>query len=75
MKITKSLLFTLLLAGTAFASTGCSKNNNTVTIYTSTEDYNIALMKKCLGEQFPNYKIRKFRIQVVCCQFYLPQLQ
>ena len=57
MKITKSLLFTLLLAGTAFVSTGCSKNNNTVTIYTSTEDYNVALMKKCLGEKFPDYKI------------------
>ena len=58
MKITKSLLFTLLLAGTAFASTACSRNSNKVTIYTSTEDYNMELLQKCLDEQFPNYTIK-----------------
>ena len=58
MKVTKSLLFTLLLAGTALTSVGCSKNNNKVTIYTSTEDYNMELLQKCLDEQFPNYTIK-----------------
>lgn len=35
---------------------GCEKKP-TVTIYTSTEDYNMAYMQECLEKQFPDYNI------------------
>ena len=57
MKKIFTLIGTLAIAGTAMFSTGCNNNKETVTIYTSTEDYNMVFMQKCLDEQFPNYNI------------------
>ncbi len=52
-----SLIKSLGLLGIVIISTGCANGKETVTIYTSTEDYNMALMQKCLDEKFPNYNI------------------
>ena len=46
-----------LLACGALITTACNSSNKTVTIYTSTEDYNIEFLKKSLGEKFPDYNI------------------
>ena len=43
----------IVLCASAFAS----GNKEKVTIYTSTEDYNMELLQKCLDSQFPNYEI------------------
>ena len=51
-----TLLIVVLLICVACFATACD-NRPKVTIYTSTEDYNVAYMQKCLNEQFPNYKI------------------
>lgn len=47
----------LAMASAALLATACNKGSNTVTIYTSTEDYNMEYMQKCLDEKFPDYKI------------------
>ena len=50
----------LLLALTALAAilSGCAKKeDNRVVIYTSTEEYGVALIQSMLDEQFPDYEI------------------
>ena len=47
----------LLVMSASLLATSCDNNKNTVTIYTSTEDYNQAYLQKCLEEKFPKYKI------------------
>ena len=47
----------LLVMSASMVATSCNNSNKTVTIYTSTEDYNQAYLQKCLDEKFPNYKI------------------
>jgi len=51
-----TLLIVLLMIGVACFATACDKKP-TVTIYTSTEDYNMAYMQECLDKQFPDYNI------------------
>ena len=38
-------------------SPGCASKKETVTIYTSTEDYNMAFMRECFDKEFPEYNI------------------
>ena len=58
MKNIKLLVCLLLLLGIVSASfAACGKKKEKVTIYTSTEDYNMELLQKTLDEKFPNYKI------------------
>ena len=48
----------LATACTVFASTSCGNTGKeTVTIYTSTEDYNMEYLQRCLDAKFPNYNI------------------
>ena len=56
MKKIAVMLCALSVAGTLL-STGCGAKKEKVTIYTSTEDYNMEYMQKCLNEKFPNYDI------------------
>ena len=56
MKKIIALLCVVLLICIACFATACEKKP-TVTIYTSTEDYNIAYMQECLDKQFPDYNI------------------
>ena len=56
MKKFKMGLSALALIGASLVSTGCGKGQK-VTIYTSTEDYNIEFLQKSLEEQFPKYEI------------------
>ena len=56
MKKIIALLCVILLICIACFATACSKKP-TVTIYTSTEDYNIEYMQECLDKQFPDYDI------------------
>ena len=51
------LLCAVLTLGVFLTATACGKKNNKVTIYTSTEDYNMELLQKKLDEQFPKYDI------------------
>ncbi len=62
MKHIKKILCALLLVAilcSAFACGSGEENANTgkVTIYTSTEDYNMAYLQECLDAQFPDYEI------------------
>lgn len=57
MKRFRTILCLLLLISTALFTTGCGGKKNTVTIYTSTEDYNIEYLQKCLDTEFPDYEI------------------
>lgn len=57
MKKIASLLCAFLMLGTALVATGCSSGKEKVTIYTSTEDYNMEYLQKCLDEKFPSYDI------------------
>ena len=56
MKKIIAILCVLMLICIACFAVGCEKKP-TVTIYTSTEDYNIAYMQECLNKQFPDYNI------------------
>lgn len=51
------IVCTLAMLGASLLSTACNGGKQTVTIYTSTEDYNQEFMQKCLDEKFPEYKI------------------
>ncbi len=53
-KITK-LMCAFSFLGIALVSTACSGGKEKVTIYTSTEDYNMEYLQKCLNEKFPEY--------------------
>lgn len=55
MKKLKMLMLALVMATLAVIPSACGKE--TVTIYTSTEDYNVELLQKRLDEKFPDYKI------------------
>ena len=58
MKHLKRILCALLLAAIAVSCFACGgKTDNKVTIYTSTEDYNMAHLQECLNAQFPDYEI------------------
>ncbi len=48
------LIFVILMFGLIFKSCG---GEETIVIYTSTEDYNMELLQKRLNEVFPNYNI------------------
>ena len=56
MKKTIIVLSSLLIS-LASSITSCKKNDNKVLIYTSSEDYNMELMKTRLNEKFPTYDI------------------
>ncbi len=56
MKKIIAILCVIMLICIACFAVGCEKKP-TVTIYTSTEDYNIAYMQECLNKQFPDYNI------------------
>ena len=56
MKKFKMGLSALALIGASLVSTGCGKAKK-VTIYTSTEDYNVEFLQKSLEEKFPDYEI------------------
>jgi len=47
----------LLLLSTIPALGACNGGKETVTIYTSTEDYNMELLQQKVDEKFPNYKV------------------
>ena len=49
------LLSVILLIATLMIS--CKQTKEKVTIYTSTEDYNMEYMQKCFDKQFPDYEI------------------
>ena len=53
----KKTLIMVCLLFVLCASAFSSGNKEKVTIYTSTEDYNMELLQKCLDSQFPNYEI------------------
>ncbi len=55
-KITKTIS-ALLIAGASIAAVACSGGKQKVTIYTSTEDYNMAYLQECLDKKFPDYEI------------------
>lgn len=57
MKSIKKLLYGVIFTGFALMSTACNNGKEKVTIYTSTEDYNMEFLKNCLDEQFPNYNV------------------
>ncbi len=57
MRKIKTPLCLFLMLGTALISVACSSGKDKVTIYTSTEDYNMEFMQKCLDEKFPDYDI------------------
>ena len=59
MKKFLTVLCVLMLVFVACFATACGDKTDkpTVTIYTSTEDYNMAYMQECLDAQFPDYKI------------------
>ena len=57
MKNIKFAVVALSLLGIATSVTACGNSKQKVVIYTSTEDYNMELMKKCFDEQFPNYNV------------------
>ena len=57
MKKTVTFLCTLVMTGASLFVTSCGTNNQKVTIYTSTEDYNMEYMQTCLEKEFPNYQI------------------
>ena len=50
------ILCVVMLIGIACFAAACDTRPKVV-IYTSTEDYNIEYMQKCLDEKFPEYKI------------------
>ena len=56
MKKLKMLILALVMATLAVIPSACGKE--TVTIWTSTEEYNIEFMQKKLGERFPDYNIQ-----------------
>lgn len=56
MKKITTFVCALLMLGTALASVACGGKEKVI-IYTSTEDYNVELMQKCLDEKFPDYDI------------------
>jgi len=56
MKKIKIVLCLLLIVMVLVLSVACDTREK-VTIYTSTEEYNMEYMQKCLDAQFPNYKI------------------
>lgn len=55
-KITK-IMAALVATGAFFTATSCSNSKEKVTIYTSTEDYNMEKLQKCVDEKFPNYQV------------------
>lgn len=57
MKKITTLLCALLLSGASVAFTSCKGSKQRVTIYTSTEDYNMEYLQKCLDEKFPDYQV------------------
>ena len=56
MKKTKFALMALSLLGLVTSLTACNSKQKVV-IWTSTEDYNMEYMQKCLNEQFPSYNV------------------
>ena len=57
MKSIKFAIAALSLLGMSVSLIACGSSKQKVVIYTSTEDYNMELMKKCFDEQFPNYNV------------------
>ena len=58
MKRIKTILLILsVIMLTATLMISCKKTKEKVTIYTSTEDYNMEYLQKCLDKQFPDYEI------------------
>ena len=56
MKNIKLAVVALSLFGISTSLTACNSKQKVV-IYTSTEDYNIEYLQKCLDEQFLNYNV------------------
>ena len=56
MKKITAILCATLCAAVSLWGAACDSREK-VTIYTSTEDYNMEFLQKCLNEQFPDYKI------------------
>lgn len=56
MKKIKTALITLSLFGILSGLAACNSKQKVV-IYTSTEDYNMEYLQKCLNEQFPSYNV------------------
>lgn len=56
MKNIKFAVIALSLFGITAGLTACNSKQKVV-IYTSTEDYNMEYLQKCLDEQFPNYNV------------------
>ncbi|MBQ3791548.1 MAG: extracellular solute-binding protein [Clostridia bacterium] len=57
MKHLRWILITLALLTVLLSAVACGDKKETVMIYTSTEDYNLEHMQKCLNEQFPQYNV------------------
>ena len=58
MKKAKMILCAILVIVTVLSCAACGgSSKNKVTIYTSTEDYNMEFLQKCLEEKFPKYEI------------------
>ncbi len=57
MKKNHKALLAFLTLGTVLSLTACGTGKEKVTIYTSTEDYNMEHLQKCLDEKFPEYNV------------------
>ena len=57
MKKITLLICALLLVAVLPLFAACGGKKETVTIYTSTEDYNMEYLQKCLDEKFPKYNV------------------
>lgn len=57
MKKILILLCAISLLFVACFATACGEKKPTVNIYTSTEQYNMDYLQKCLNEKFPDYKV------------------
>ena len=57
MKKITLLICALLLVAVLPLFAACGGKKATVTIYTSTEDYNMEYLQKCLDEKFPKYNV------------------
>lgn len=56
MKV-KKCLFSIIISFISISLSACKKNNVDVLIYTSLEDYRLAMVEEELKSQFPNKKI------------------
>ena len=57
MKNIRLAVIALSLLGIATNLTACGDSKQKVVIWTSTEDYNMEYMQKCLDERFPDYNV------------------